>query len=1069
VSASQRGVHELSCRATDAAGNTQPLEPPWSVGGYINNAVQQVQVVVRKAERSPRAGWYVRLRIERGISMPVLRRFVVAASVAGFVVPAAAPSSHALATDLFFSEYIEGTSNNKALEIFNGTGAAVDLSTGGYSVQMFFNGNPVAGLTINLTGTVAPGDVYVVAQSAASATILAQADQTNGSGWFNGDDAVVLRKGTTVLDVIGQIGFDPGTEWGAGLTSTADNTLQRKSTICAGDTNGSDAFDPSVEWDGFATDTFTGLGSHPDPCGGGDAAPQVTSTSPANGAGGVAADSNVSVTFSEAVTVSPTGFDLSCTTSGTHAAAVSGGPTTFTLDPAVDFAFAESCTLTVDGSQVSDQDTADPPDTMTANFVATFATEAAPIPIHDIQQATQRSSVAGGAVTTTGVVTAKASNGFYLQAPDAEADTDEATSEAIFVFTSSPPTVQVGDGLKVSGTVSEFRPGGAASTNLTTTEITGPSVVVQSSGNPLPAATVIGPGGRVPPTQVIEDDATGDVETSGVFDPEADGIDFYESLEAMRVQVNDPIAVGPTNAFGEIPVVLDGGANASVRTARDGIIVRPTDFNPERVFLDDTLVSNGTPDVNVGDGFTTPAVGVLDYSFGNFKLNVTQALTRVDNGLTREVTSAPAAGELAVATFNVENLSPNDPPSKFDALADEIVNHLLSPDVIALEEIQDNSGATDNGVVDADVTLTQLVAAIVAAGGPAYDWRQINPVDDQDGGQPGGNIRQGLLFRTDRGVAFVDRPGGSPTTPTSAVNGASGPELSVSPGRIDPANTAWGMSRKPLAGEFTYRGETVFVIANHFNSKGGDDPLFGRFQPPTRISEVQRHQQAQVVNDFVDSILAVDGAANIVVLGDINDFDFSDTVSILKGDVLHNLMDTLPPDERYSYVFEGNSQVLDQILVSSGLDIANPAFDPVHINAEFFDQQSDHDPSVTLVDFDKVWTFTGFLAPVDNGAVLNSVKAGQGVPVRFQLGGDRGLDILAPGSPTSVRIACGSGVPVDPIEETVTTGASGLQYDAATGTYTYVWKTLKSWNRTCRHFTLQLDDGTVRSADFEFK
>ena len=1000
--------------------------------------------------------------------MAVLRRFAVAASIAGFVVPVGlAPPSHAVAAaDLFFSEYIEGSSNNKALEIFNGTGTPVNLAAGSYNVQMFFNGSASAGLTINLTGTVATGDVYVVAQASAVAAILAQADQTSSAGWFNGDDAVVLRKGTTVLDVIGQIGFDPGTEWGTGLTSTADNTLVRKPTVCAGDLNGADVFDPSVEWVGFAIDTFSSLGSHPDPCGGGDVAPQVTSSTPANGAGGVVVGSNISVTFSEPVTVSATAFDVTCTMTGNHAVVTSGGPTTFTVDPSVDFAFGESCTYTVDGSQVSDQDTTDPPDTMAANFAATFTTETAPIPIHAIQQAAHRSSVAGAAVTTTGVVTAKATNGFYLQDP--VADGDDATSEAIFVFTSSPPSVQVGDALKVSGTVSEFRPGGAASTNLTTTEITGAAIVVQSSGNPLPAATVIGTGGRLPPTQVIEDDAAGDVETSGVFDPAADGIDFYESLEGMRVQVNNPIAVGPTNGFGEIPVVVDGGANASIRTARGGVIIRSTDFNPERVFLDDALVSNGTPDVNVGDGFTTPAIGVLDYSFGNFKLEVTDTLTRVDNGLARETTTSPSAGQLAVATFNVENLSPNDPQSKFDALANQIVDHLLSPDVIALEEIQDNNGATDNGVVDADVTLGQLVAAISAAGGPAYEWRQINPVNDEDGGQPGGNIRQGFLFRTDRGVAFVDRPGGSPTTPTSVVSGASGPELSASPGRIDPGNSAWNASRKPLVGEFTYRGESVFVIANHFNSKGGDDPLFGHLQPTTRISEVQRHQQAQVVNDFVDSILAVDGAANVVVLGDLNDFDFSDTVSILKGGVLHNLMDTLPLDQRYSYVFEGNSQVLDQILVSSGLAIANPAFDPVHINAEFFDQQSDHDPSVTLIDFDDVWTFTGFLPPVDNGPVLNAVKAGQSVPVRFQLGGDRGLDILAPGSPISVRIVCGSGEPVDPIEETVTSGASGLQYDSTTQTYTYVWKTQKVWKNTCRRFVLHLDDGTFRTADFAF-
>src|SRR5688500_11271269 len=193
-------------------------------------------------------------------------RAVVATGVAtlGLPIAAATPSSPASAapTELFFSEYVEGTSNNKALEIYNGTGAAVNLATAGYNVQMFFNGSTTAGLTINLTGTVADGDVYVVAQSLANATILAVADQTNGAGWFNGDDAVVLRKGTTVIDSIGQIGSDPGTEWGTGLTSTADNTLSRKPTIQAGDLDGADAFDPAVQWDGFATDTSAGLGAH---------------------------------------------------------------------------------------------------------------------------------------------------------------------------------------------------------------------------------------------------------------------------------------------------------------------------------------------------------------------------------------------------------------------------------------------------------------------------------------------------------------------------------------------------------------------------------------------------------------------------------------------------------------------------------------------------------------------------------------------------------------------------------------------------------------------------------------
>ncbi|HEX7295583.1 MAG TPA: lamin tail domain-containing protein, partial [Pyrinomonadaceae bacterium] len=200
----------------------------------------------------------------RSLTVAALFLFVLIIASYGLWLP---PKSAAATSELFFSEYIEGSSNNKALEIYNGTGAPVDLATGGYKVQMFFNGSTSAGLTINLTGTIANGDVFVLAQASADAVILAQADLTNGNGWFNGDDAVVLLKGTTIVDVIGQVGIDPGTEWGSGLTSTADNTIRRKASICAGDTNGSDAFSPATEWDGFANDTFGGLGAHTANCG----------------------------------------------------------------------------------------------------------------------------------------------------------------------------------------------------------------------------------------------------------------------------------------------------------------------------------------------------------------------------------------------------------------------------------------------------------------------------------------------------------------------------------------------------------------------------------------------------------------------------------------------------------------------------------------------------------------------------------------------------------------------------------------------------------------------------------
>ena len=579
---------------------------------------------------------------------------------------------------------------------------------------------------------------------------------------------------------------------------------------------------------------------------------------------------------------------------------------------------------------------------------------APPVRIHEIQGAAHISPLNGQRVNNVpGVVTALRSNGFYLQDPNP--DNNDATSEGIFVFTSSAPTVSVGNSILVSGTVSEFRPGGSSGTNnLTTTQISSPTITTVSTGNPLPTATILGNGGRAIPTQVISNDAAGgNVENAGtLFDPAQDGIDFYESLEGMLVQVNNAVAVGPTNDFGEIPVLADNGANAGTRTARGGIVIQPGDFNPERIIIDDVII-NDAPQVNVADRFDGSIVGVIDYSFSNFKLLNTQALPSViSGGLQREVTNlAPVANQLTVATFNVENLDPGD--ASFNNIASRIVNNLKAPDIINIEEIQDNNGPTNDSVVDATVTYNTLINAIAAAGGPAYEFRQINPVDDQDGGQPGGNIRVGFLFNPDR-VQFVDRPGGGSTTDTTVNNVGGIPQLSASPGRIldtDPSNgNAFVNSRKPLVGEFIFNGQTVFVVGNHFNSKGGDQPLFGVNQPPALTSEAQRNQQATEVRDFVQSILAINPNANVVVAGDLNDFEFSNPLSILEAGGLNTLIETLPQNERYTYNFEGNAQTLDHILVSNNLFNNLNGFDAVHINSEFADQDSDHDPVVARFD-----------------------------------------------------------------------------------------------------------------------
>ncbi|MBK7610355.1 MAG: lamin tail domain-containing protein [Actinomycetales bacterium] len=577
--------------------------------------------------------------------------------------------------------------------------------------------------------------------------------------------------------------------------------------------------------------------------------------------------------------------------------------------------------------------------------------------ISQIQGMAHRSTLAGTPVNgVAGIVTARSNSGFWMQDP--VGDGDLATSEGILVFTRTAPTVTVGDAVTVDGSATEFRPGGTGgSDNLTTTEIVSPVVTIASSGNPLPAPVVIGVD-RIAPPQTIDVGNPGSVENaSAVVDITRDAIDFYESMEGMRVAVRDARVVGPTASFGEIPVIPGQTASAPWSSAGGVVYGSYTSPNAMRVQLDDALIPAGSmPAADVGDTLPGDTVGVLDYSFANFKLLVTAPPSVTAGGLARESTTPQSNNQLAVATFNVENLSPSNPQVKFDRLAAQVVTNLAAPDILALEEIQDNSGPADDGVVASDLTVSRFVAAIAAAGGPAYGARWIDPQNKTDGGQPGGNIRQVFLYRLDRDLQFVDRPGGDATTAVEVTGSGRSTALSISPGRIAPTSEAWSDSRKPLAGEFRFRGETVFVVAVHFSSKGGDDPLFGRWQEPVRFTEAQRHLQAAAVRDFADTLLAADPKARLVVAGDVNDFEFSTTADLLVGSGSTALIDlprTVTPAERWTYVFEGNSQVLDHILISPALAVAPkgakyPAYvyDIVHTNAPFHDQDSDHDPQV---------------------------------------------------------------------------------------------------------------------------
>jgi len=598
--------------------------------------------------------------------------------------------------------------------------------------------------------------------------------------------------------------------------------------------------------------------------------------------------------------------------------------------------------------------------------------------IHDLQGASHASPYAGQVVTNIpGIVTQRLTNGFYFQDPFP--DSNDATSEGLWVFTGSAPTVSVGDQVQVSGTVLEFTPAGNAS-NLAFTEISGPSVTIVSTGNPLPTATLIGAGGRIPPTTTIYSGPAIDLNTQAhTLSTVDNGIDFYESLEGMRVLINNALVVGPTNALGETPVVADLGAGASLLSGRGGIVARSGDFNPERIIVREA--AGGTL-YDVGTRFPS-VTGVITYASGNYVLLRDPFFPLVPDTSqvpAKQVTALVGSPTQAtIATMSMRNLEPGDAPH-FAALAAEIVNNLKSPDIIAAFDIEDSNGPFDNTVVDATTTMSMLIAAIVDAGGPTYDYRSIDPLQDQDGGPFGGNARTVVMFNAAR-VLAVDRPGGTATSTTTVTLSGGVARLSASPGRIDPTNSAWNNMPKPLALELRFGEKTLFVIAAAFRDKSGDDALFGRYQPPAAPSNALRTQQAAIVQSFVASILAIHAASRVVVLGNFNDTEFSPALAMLEGTNLHNLTRLVPESSRYTANVEGNGVALDHILVSRAL-FGEQDIDIVHANSEYVVAPTPRDPVLARLQF-----FPSCVLDVDGDGKIDPLTDGL-ILLRAMLGLD---------------------------------------------------------------------------------
>lgn len=607
-------------------------------------------------------------------------------------------------------------------------------------------------------------------------------------------------------------------------------------------------------------------------------------------------------------------------------------------------------------------------------------------PIYDIQGEGHLSPYVGTEVTTHGVITGIGFRSYWVQDP--LGDGNDATSDGMFVFdfrSASSLGIAVGTCVELTDSISERIGGGAATGNLSDTQMSVPVLTVIDcastfSGYSFPEPVAIGASGRIPPNEIVisSDELPVNLQdVPGDFNPETDAIDFYESMEGMLVTVEAPQAVSATRQFGtfsaEFFTLPNGGEHVEPQDAvndRGGIMLQPDpdnlgDQNPERVqiqLLGSPLYQGSMfPPVSVNVGDTLEDVtGIMGYSFGNFEVNAITEIVVIDGGLTPETSEIEGdKNRVTVASYNVLNLSPgSSDDDQRVALADQVVNALNSPDVIALQEIQDNSGTTNDGTTSADETLEALADEIAAAGGPSYEYIDVPPVDGTEGGVPGGNIRVAYLYNPAR-VSLV-----AIESLTPAVLNAAGASNSA----------AFAGTRTPLAATFSFKTNEFTVVNVHLSSRFGSTPIFGGPQPFVQAAESGgsgREDQTGALNDYVDSLLSIDGDARIMVVGDFNTFEWTnDLTEILPGPgddrVLTNLVPTakdkgedddddddeevseLPEDAEYSFIFDGNSQMLDQFLVTDSLK-KGTKFDVVHLNVDFSRRfadvtASDHEP-----------------------------------------------------------------------------------------------------------------------------
>jgi predicted extracellular nuclease len=346
--------------------------------------------------------------------------------------------------------------------------------------------------------------------------------------------------------------------------------------------------------------------------------------------------------------------------------------------------------------------------------------------------------------------------------------------------------------------------------------------------------------------------------------------------------------------------------------------------------------------------------GLIYNAFGFYRILPLTAVAPLQNATTDHPAvsfeSEESCRGITVANYNARNLDPDSP--YMQGIATQIVEKMLTPDLVFLQEVQDDSGETDDGTVIGNVTLATLASRIEELSGVVYDFTEVVPENNLDGGAPGGNIRTAFIYRPDVLELYKPNRGG----PADKNEVLEGPELKFNPGRIEPSNGAWQDSRKPIAAAWKPlkgTGKPFFTINVHQTSKGGSSTVHGDPRPPINNGVEKRLEQSTITANFIADILEMDPSAAIIAAGDFNEFvQVKPLTAFQEVSGLVDLDDVvdMPVAERYTYLFDMNAQALDHMFVSPSIT-KGAKYEHLHLNTwqNYDDQVSDHDPSVAYL------------------------------------------------------------------------------------------------------------------------